>query len=467
MSTPTIALFFASLSLGFFVFDRLRQKYGTKYPPYAPGGMWTHTRLRMSSRSLPYGFLDIATELQTRVFQLCLPTFPRRTLTAVGETSTFRAILTDPQTKKPARIYGFFRKIYSDTPTIFTMNGPEWHAKRKSVAPAFASKHVRKMTNVALRMTEAWIHDTLQTEDDSFDVGSEMVGIVLSALSETAFEYSMSADERDVFGQELKLAMIEFVTKTPVIPFRNMFGWFIPERRRAVVAAKKLKALVFKIMDSYKNKGPSNDSTLIQLIMESEAFPTEDEKAAQLLEFLVAGHDTTAYSIAFILIELARNPQEQTMLRESLREMSPVNWTSSECLQRVVKEGMRLHPVGRSMRVAGNDVTTSRNELVPKGSLCIGHFLLLFRNPDIFEEPNSFLPSRWENPSREMLAAYNPFSLGKQNCVGQSLARAETFGIVARICSEFELTVECDGHVDFCLTVKPVGARLRARRVVR
>ena len=170
-------------------------------------------------------------------------------------------------------------------------------------------------------------------------------------------------------------------------------------------------------------------------------------------------------SIAFILIELARNPNEQTKLRESLSQMSPENWTSSECLQRVVKEGMRLHPVGRSLRETGRDITTSKNELLPKGSFCVAHFLLLFRNPDIFEEPDSFLPSRWENPSRVMLDSFHPFSLGKQNCVGQSLAWAETFGIVARICSEFELSLESEGHVDFCLTVKPVGARLKARKV--
>jgi len=64
-----------------------------------------------------------------------------------------------------------------------------------------------------------------------------------------------------------------------------------------------------------------------------------------------------------------------------------------------------------------------------------------------------------------MLDAFNPFSLGKQNCVGQSLAQAETFAIVARICSEFELSVESEGTVDFFLTLKPVGARLRARKL--
>ena len=288
-SAPMIALFFALLFLELLVFGPLRQKYDTKYPPYAPGGLWKHTQMRMSSRSLPYWFLDIADELQTRVFQICLPIFPPKTLTAVGEPSTCRAILTDPRTTKPARIYGFLRNIYMGTPTVFTMNGPEWHAKRKALAPAFASKHVRWMTEVALARTEAWLRDTVSTEGASFDVGQQMVDIVLSALAETALEYDLSDAEKELFGEELRLAMTEFVTKTPVMPLRNAFGRFMPERRRAMAAARKLRALVTEIMRSYREKGPTHDGTLIQLIMESEAFPTEDEKAAQLLEFLVAG----------------------------------------------------------------------------------------------------------------------------------------------------------------------------------
>lgn len=57
-------------------------------------------------------------------------------------------------------------------------------------------------------------------------------------------------------------------------------------------------------------------------------------------------------------------------------------------------------------------------------SICICS-MLLFRNPDIFEDPESFIPSRWEHPTQEMNDAFNPFSLGKQNCLGQSLAKAE------------------------------------------
>ena len=103
--------------------------------------------------------------------------------------------------------------------------------------------------------------------------------------------------------------------------------------------------------------------------------------------------------------------------------------------------------------------------LLPKGSICSLQFLVMFRNPDIFDQPDSYCPSRWENPSPEMKDAFTPFSIGKQNCIGQTLAKAETSAIIARILSEFELTVECEGRSEVSLTLKPVGVRLKARRI--
>mmetsp|Transcript_22913 Transcript_22913/g.47840 ORF Transcript_22913/g.47840 Transcript_22913/m.47840 type:complete len:367 (+) Transcript_22913:371-1471(+) len=354
-----------------------------------------------------------------------------------------------------------------------TVNGARGHAKRKAVMPAFSSKHVKRMAEVALNKTEAWIKLMVErtTEDEpsfDFNVSEEMVGIVLSALSETAFEYEMSEQEKDVFGKDIELVMTEFIRKTPVFPFRSLLGWFIPERRRAVAAAKSLNALSIKIMKEFRAKETTIEGTIIKLIMESDgAFPTDDEKGAQLLGLLIAGRDTTAHSIAFVLIELAKNPNEQTKLRESLSQISPENWATSEHLHRVLKEGMRLNPVGLSIRETGRDILTSKKELIPKGSLCVMHHLMLFRDPNVFSNPNAFAPSRWEEPTREMMSSFHPFSLGKQNCVGQSLARAEVYGIVARVCSEFELSMGEEGIVDHTLTTKPEGARLRARKVCR
>ena len=45
------------------------------------------------------------------------------------------------------------------------------------------------------------------------------------------------------------------------------------------------------------------------------------------------------------------------------------------------------------------------------------------------------------------------------------MANAEMHCIVARICSEFDLEVEEEGGVEYFLTLKTVGARLKARKV--
>ena len=199
--------------------------------------------------------------------------------------------------------------------------------------------------------------------------------------------------------------------------------------------------------------------------MDSNAFPTDFEKATEITNFLIAGHDTTGYTIAWILICIARNHEIQSKLRVALLSVAPESWSSCEYLKYVIKEGMRLYPVGASIRLLGKDIMTKDNEIIPSGSICMLPFILLFRNPDVFDEPESFLPCRWEHPSSEMVYTINPFGLGKQNCVGQSLAKAEIFSIVAKIISEFDLSVEDDGAVDFFLTIKPVGTMLRARRV--
>jgi len=204
--------------------------------------------------------------------------------------------------------------------------------------------------------------------------------------------------------------------------------------------------------------------------MESdEAFPTYDDKAAQLLEFLVAGFDTVGYTISWILISLAENKDEQSKLRKSLQQLNSDTWNNSQELEWAIKEGMRLNPVASSgsVRTVGRDIITRDGCTIPKGSICILSFILLFRNPEVFPEPDSFIPSRWKDPTREQLDAFQPFSMGKQNCVGQSLARAEITSIIARIISEFELSVDEPSSItsEFFLTLKPVNAILTARKV--
>ena len=211
---------------------------------------------------------------------------------------------------------------------------------------------------------------------------------------------------------------------------------------------------------------PTKD-TIIERIVNNSTYANDDERAADVQSMLIGGHDTTAYTVAWILKELAKDLKEQQKLRDSLNATNVENWEKSGMLRKIVKEGMRLHPVvaGGSVRTIGKDMTTNEGYFLPKGTIAFIPYILLHRNTDIYEDADSFVPSRWDEPTKELNEAFMPFAAGKQNCVGQSLANAEIHSIVPQICSQFELEIADEGHTEYFLTLKPIKTMIKAKRV--
>jgi cytochrome P450 len=136
-------------------------------------------------------------------------------------------------------------------------------------------------------------------------------------------------------------------------------------------------------------------------------------------------------------------------------------------LKNVIREGMRLHPAAAlgSLRETSRDIPVpGSNLIVPAKSWCFVPFYVVQRNGDVYEDPDSFLPERWTNPSEDALKAYIPFSAGRRGCQGQALANAELTVILAQLCSRYEFWVEDEGEAQWCVTLKALGTKLRAKR---
>lgn len=165
------------------------------------------------------------------------------------------------------------------------------------------------------------------------------------------------------------------------------------------------------------------------------------------------------------MLELARHPEEQKKIRDDLAKLAPEEWNNSKAVQMAVKEAMRLFPVsaGGSLRQTGRDFETADGLVIPQNSNVVAAMILLHRNTTIFKDADKYIPSRWENPTKEMKDAFLIFSAGKQNCIGQALANAEMHCIIPMILSQVELEVEEEGTLECFLTLKPKGARLKAK----
>jgi len=358
-------------------------------------------------------------------------------------------------------------------PSLFTEpNEILWKNARKGVAKAFSSQHVKRMNRCCTEKTELWIANKLEPWIDgskSFDVAKEMVYLTISVIMESAFEYKATEEECHMFLEEMELSVREFVMKQMMNPFRRLFGRFLPEAQRAHLAADRLQQLAFRILASYRqNKHHSVEDTVISRIVTNTSYKDDDARAADILIFLVGGHDTTGISLAWILICLAKHPAELENFRRAVQHIPREEWSNTKELKNIIREGMRLYPVVAlgPARKLGRDFVYSDNSskttfLLPKGSVTMLPQILAFPNPHFYNDPNKFMPSRWENIDNN---CFFPFALGKQDCVGQRLAMAELHSVIARLCLDYTFTIEEEGEIEYFLTLKPVGTRLQAHR---
>ena len=412
------------------------------------------------------------------VFQINSPTsiFRKEVFVAVANPRIARKMLNDPKAIKPEEIYGRFKLLHDKNLTnMFVANGHRWAHARKSLNVAFSSSHVKRMRDVTVNKVEDFMRklDKLERSGKSFDVGKELVGLTLKVICDAAFQYEMDDDEVEQFTTNLYLTMKE--QEKSSIPLRRKLGRFIPTVRRAIAASRTLDGMAEKMLEHYRNMENPIPNTVIDCIAKNPSYENDNERKCDMILLLTAGHDTTAYSIAFTLIELAKHPEEQTKLRNDLLSYSSGEGPSSlegryqsEMLARVIKEGMRLNPIApmSGMRKSSEDfVDEETNIMIPKGIWMSFTNILILRDPRLFPNPDSFQPSRWEGISKEAAGAFFPFSLGKRNCVGQSLANAEMKTVLSMLCAHYEITMEEEGSTTHFATYKPVGYLLKARKI--
>lgn len=108
-------------------------------------------------------------------------------------------------------------------------------------------------------------------------------------------------------------------------------------------------------------------------------YPSDKERVADVTTFLLAGHDTTGYQIAWIIIEVSRHPLVLEKIRAELDmiipdrsgnvDLTPKLLGQMNYLTMVIREGMRLWPVLPigSNRIASKDISF-KEHVIPKGA---------------------------------------------------------------------------------------------------
>ncbi|XP_043496384.1 cytochrome P450 4C1-like [Polistes fuscatus] len=111
-------------------------------------------------------------------------------------------------------------------------------------------------------------------------------------------------------------------------------------------------------------------------------------------------------------------------------------------LERVIKETLRLFPPAPVLgRVLQKDVKVDENVVIPKDCDLLLIILTLYRNDKYWKDPLTFNPDRFL-PGNYDRKCFLPFSAGRRDCIGQTLAMIEMKGIVATLLRKFVVRID-------------------------
>ncbi|KAG8463537.1 hypothetical protein KFE25_003810 [Diacronema lutheri] len=416
----------------------------------------------------PELLLAIGRSCAAPVFRVRLPDLAFNYFVQDGRLA--RALLAEGATDKtPA--YRMFDGTTAGTRSMFTkMNGAAHKFARKGVVPAFRPEHLHRMRSVCLAHLAAWTAAELEpavAAGQPVDICHHMLKVTVGAIAEAAFEYAMSDAEVVSFLHDLELCLDEYAQKQIMLPWRKLIAWALPSARAAHAAAHRNMAMMEKILEHYRAlpPGAAGKETVVALIANNLGYKDDRERCAELLIMMIAGHDTTSFSVCWALCDLAAHPERAAALRTALRASSEPHACPE--LLAAVKESMRLHPVAAlgSMRRLLRDFPVAGTPYVlPAGAHVTMPFHLIFRFTGRVEQPDEYLPERWAKPSLELVESFFPFAAGTRNCVGQGLASTELHAIVAKLAADYDFSLAKAPEPYYALTNKPLGALLLARR---
>ncbi|XP_002730610.1 cytochrome P450 3A24-like [Saccoglossus kowalevskii] len=176
---------------------------------------------------------------------------------------------------------------------------------------------------------------------------------------------------------------------------------------------------------------------------------TKDEMLAQSLLFFLAGYETTSTLMSFVSYSLATNPEVQNKLHSEIDDIMSDSDDDDDIgyetlkkmtyLDMVVTETLRMYPPAiRFDRECNEDVNIS-GVSIPKGMIVAVSIYAIHHDPEIYPEPEKFIPERFTKEEKEKRHPYAwiPFGAGPRNCIGMRFALMEAKIGLVRVLQKF------------------------------
>lgn len=368
-----------------------------------------------------------------------------------GPTYT-RQVLSDPQ-----RFHSQFFALRGSrksaqrrvTEGLLSMNGEQHKQHRRIVMEPFQKKSIVHYHDTVLQhsdeMLSAWDPGTIR------DISGDMTHYMLRLTSSILFGIDLP---------ELAYRIGELTERWVALNHRVGPAAFTsdPEAMshydELLAAAEELEVAVKEMLETRRN-GQLGYDVLSLLIRahDAEGGITDEQLIGHIVLLFGAAHLTSAHTLTWTLFLLAQHPEVMARLYAELNETLAGRPPRADDLDRliyldqVIKESMRVMPASAySQRVAAEPVDLGPFPL-QRGAVVIFSQFITHHLPELYPQPERFLPDRWEtiNPSPY---AYLPFGAGPRMCIGAALGMMQLKISLPMILSRYKLSVVPDAEIN-------------------
>lgn len=401
----------------------------------------------------------------------------------VNAPETVREVLIDAPRRFPKHrfIHDILSPLLGDS--IFNTNGERWASDRRLVDQAFAQAGLRRAFPVMRDASDAMLARLDAIADGrAWDVEAAMSHVTADIIFRTIL--SKPLDEQaarainDDFAAYQKASQRVMGLCALRLP---TFGYL---KRCRVLGGRirdsfaKITTARYEAMERGDTDVPDDMLTTLISARDPQTGARLDPTGLidQFAILFLAGHETSASTLAWALYLLAVQPAWQQELREEVR----TQWGDSRpefgdtrklgLVHDVFRETLRLYPpIPYYLRESVED-TTLRGKAVPRDSMVVVSPWVVQRHHHFWPQPDAFEPRRFEPgcPLAGAKGAYLPFGAGERLCPGAAFATQEGLLLLAEIVRRFRIE-PVEGHTPMPvarLTLRSAnGIRLRLTRL--
>lgn len=338
---------------------------------------------------------------------------------------------------------------------LFISDGDTWQKHRNLEAPLFSTEQVAKYSDIMIKTTEERVASwTAHPQGATIQVLPEMGQLTAEIICRTLFGNQLGPTQAALVVQSFAQYQAA-IEQMDVNTFFGLPSWIpgLNNMGKATKAAKTIHQIVDKVI-AEGAKSDNKESLLAHLLKlqgkkgAADAL-TPEQIRNELIVLFMAGHETTANTLAWAWYLISQCPDVEQRLHEEVdavfgsRSAEFADLGKLTYTRAIVEETLRLYPPVPilSREASADDIIRKRN--IPAGSIMLVVPWLLHRHKAYWDKPDHFIPERFleDAPVKPDKFTYIPFSVGPRVCLAKYFGTVETTLCLAILAKHFRLTL--------------------------